>query len=30
MGYGYLVIAIVSEVIATLVLKASDGFNDSF
>lgn len=30
MGYWYLVIAIVSEVIGTLALKASNEFNDSF
>ena len=29
MGYWYLAIAIVSEVIATLALKASDGFTNS-
>ncbi|WP_299662892.1 multidrug efflux SMR transporter [uncultured Psychromonas sp.] len=30
MGYWYLAIAIVSEVIATLALKASDGFSQFF
>jgi len=30
MGYWYLVIAIVSEVIGTLALKASDGFSQLF
>ena len=30
MGYWYLAIAIVSEVIATLALKASDGFSQLF
>ncbi|MBB1274762.1 MULTISPECIES: multidrug efflux SMR transporter [Psychromonas] len=30
MGYWYLAIAIVSEVIATLALKASDGFSQTF
>jgi small multidrug resistance pump len=29
MGYWYLAIAILSEVIATLALKASNGFSDS-
>ena len=29
MGYGYLALAIVSEVIATLALKKSDGFSDA-
>lgn len=28
MGYGYLALAIVSEVIATLALKKSEGFSD--
>lgn len=28
MGYGYLTIAILAEVIATLALKASDGFSN--
>ncbi len=29
MGYGYLALAIISEVIATLALKASEGFSNS-
>lgn len=29
MGYGYLALAIISEVIATLSLKASDGFSNT-
>lgn len=29
MGYGYLALAIISEVVATLALKKSDGFSDS-
>lgn len=29
MGYGYLALAIICEVIATLALKKSDGFSDS-
>lgn len=29
MGYGYLALAIVFEVIATLALKRSDGFSDA-